>query len=179
MGIRDGEIIYKLKRPCQIITQDGPETWETATLREPTNKHAMHYLKLEDALGKSFIDYAAMVKRLGQDQDKDEDDELSTTGEIVKKFHEVDEEEYEEDLKNRKAAVKLGLMNSDRIDRHKFLERFEQMILKDTPTAIVVCNDKHRLKKSYWDALSLDDQLDMMYTWTAFFVMPSLSEGIA
>jgi hypothetical protein len=176
MGIKDGTIDYTLTAPCQIITpQDGQITWETATLREPSAQHARWYLKLEDMLGKALLDSQTMYSAFSNLPDEPE----SVAGETVSKFHELDEGEHEAQARQQSDVIKLLLINSDRADRYKFLDLFEKMALANTDQAIISCNSSYRLKRSYWDVLSLKDRLAMAYLWAAFFVLPSLTSGPA
>lgn len=174
MGIADGEIDYQLIKPCQIITpKDGAETWQYATLREPTNQHARWYIKIEDMLGKALLDSVGFA---GSDK---EEESISTSGKEFEKFHDIEEESYEKTARGQVSVIKLLLINSDRVDRGKFIEIFEKMALANSDQAIISCNGSYRLKKTYWDAMSISDQLGIAYLWSAFFVMPSLQQGIA
>jgi hypothetical protein len=173
MGYKDGTIDYKLVKPCQIITpQDGPVTWETATLREPTPKHARWYIKIEDMLGKAILDSQAMSASLQSGDDQEQD-----AGEEIPKFHDIDEDDHEAQARQQSDGIRICLINSDRADRFKFLELFETMVLANADQAIISCNDSYRLKKTYWDALGLKDRLSMAYLWSAFFALPSLTSG--
>lgn len=173
MGYKDGTIDYQLTAPCQIITpQDGQVTWETATLREPTAQHARWYIKIEDMLGKALLDSQTMSTFMPAAGDSDPE---PLAGEAVKKFHELDEDEQEVQARQQADVIKLLLINSDRADRYKFLDLFEKMALANTDQAIISCNSEYRLKRSYWDMLSLIDRLSMSYLWAAFFVLPSLT----
>lgn len=167
MSLENGEISYVLKKPCTIHTGKGTGIveWKTSVLKEPTSQHAKYALKIEQYIGQAVLDAKNLIG--------DKESEGSAQEQEATPITQIDSDEYEDKIKRNVTLFKLAIVNSNRVDPFKFLETFSKMALAATHKAIILCNGEERLKQSYWEALSLQDQTEMAYLWAAFFAMPS------
>jgi hypothetical protein len=170
MSLENGEVIYTFKRSKKpTYTDKTGQTVEAKflELREPGMSHIGQYCKIKQTINGLIMNLTEVSEKYQNLGDGFE------AGTEVKKFHEQDVDEHEENAKQMAQMLEFAFGLSENANMDHFLNDFQKMACNKRQSSICVVDNEQPMTETIWDKLHPQDAIDIALRWAAFFTMPS------
>jgi hypothetical protein len=167
MSIKDGTTTYELERSFKYSHKGKSCDAVYITLYEPSMEHTKYYYTLEQMYTKIMFELMDDFSNFNQEK---------AIGTEVKQFHE-ESEKLEENQKDFKGALRIGLMNSQKVSAFDFVEAFRHMCVNKSKKPICLIDEQERMTNAIWENVSPKDALEMAIEWVSFFGTALTEQG--
>jgi len=167
MSLEDGQTIYKLKYDLTYKHKGETKTAQFLDLREPGMSHSRGYYKLKQMVTGLMMSSAQQFENLGIDRDD------IVSGTEVKKLHEIDQDEFEDDADNFSEMLGYCFGLSKEVQLDHFVDDFYKIACNSKHSSICVVDGEVPMSSGIWETMHPEDAGGAALAWAAFFTMPS------
>jgi hypothetical protein len=169
MSLEDGQKLYTLKHPLSYSVTGKGETRQAQflELREPGMSHSRGYLKMKQMVTGLMMGSAQKMQEMGIERDS------IVSGSEVKKLHDIDQDQYDEEADNMAEMLNYCFGMSTEIDLCHFVETFEKIACNSRQKSICAIDGEEPMASAIWEKLHPEDAAGAAIAWASFFTMPS------
>lgn len=164
MSLEEGRNIYTLEHKdyCKYMINGETKTAISIDLHEPGMSHMNGYTTIKQTINGLLMD----MQLLAQDQ------EIDPAGEQLRKTHEVDQDNYEEETKHLSNMVLFAFGKSDKKLSH-FVDDFKKMVINSKGKSLCTVDGVQPMTEAIWNTMHPEDGVNLAIRWAVFFTMPS------
>ena len=151
------EFNFKLRKEIEVFGCDQPVN--EITLHEIGEGYDSEYFKLRKYVMSALVNAAEMREKLASFE-KDE------AGEVLKKLHEIEEENHMKDSKDMAEMISMVLGQDDGLEN--LTKTFSEMVGKKTGKSICTVNGT-RVKEEAWKRVHPEDKAKVSALYCCFF----------
>ncbi len=171
MSIEDGQKLYMLKHGLSYSVKGETKKAQFLELREPGMSHSRGYLKIKQMVTGLMMNSAKAFEGM----DLDPDDIISGTQ--VKKLHEVNTDEHEDECDKLADMLSYCFGLTNEVQLCNFVEEFQKIACRSAQKSICVVDGETPMSSAIWEELHPEDAEGAALKWAAFFTMPSDLKG--